>query len=98
MDARIRLDHSLIALESEHDVHVMLEVSVPEAGDTAAWAPLRLALMLDRSGSMGGPKLEIAKRCAGWLASRLRAEDQLALIDFDDEVRLLARLGPPQAA
>src|SRR5471032_1396691 len=98
MDANIRLDHNLIALETDQDVHVMLELSAPAAGDDAARQPLRLALVLDRSGSMSGPKLDVAKRCAAWLASRLRGADELALIDFDDEVRLLAPLASPQAA
>ena len=96
MDTNIRFDHNLISLETERDVHVMLELSAP-APAAQTRPPVRLALVLDRSGSMGGPKLEIAKRCARWLASRLRSGDQLALVDFDDEVRLLAPLGDPQA-
>jgi Ca-activated chloride channel family protein len=98
MDANIRLDHNLIALETEQDVHVMLELSTPLAAEDASRQPLRLALVLDRSGSMGGPKLENAKRCAAWLAGRLRGADELALVNFDDEVRLLAPLGSPEAA
>src|SRR4051812_50022006 len=98
MDTTIRLDHNVISLESEHDVHVMLELSVPAGPENAARPPLRLALVLDRSGSMSGPKLETAKRCAAWLASRLGSQDQLALIDFDDSVRLLTPLGAPKQA
>jgi Ca-activated chloride channel homolog len=98
MDANIRLDHNLISLETEHDVHVMLELSVPAGAENAARPPLRLALVLDRSGSMSGPKLEVAKRCATWLDARLGAEDELALVDFDDYVRLLAPLGSPAEA
>jgi Ca-activated chloride channel family protein len=94
MHASVRLDHTLLAVEGEHDVHAMLELSVPAPADTAARAPLVLALVLDRSGSMDGPKLAVAKRCAAWLASRLRPEDELALVDYDDEVRLLAPLAP----
>src|SRR5215210_3000349 len=94
MKASVRLDHTLIAVDGEHDVHAMLELVVPEADDGSGRAPLRLALVLDRSGSMHGPKLEVAKRCASWLVSRLKPTDELALVDYDDEVRLLAPLGP----
>lgn len=96
MQAQIRLDHQLLALEGEHDVHALLELSLPEAEHGSPRAPLRLALVLDRSGSMSGPKLEVAKRCAAWLVSRLRPTDELALISYDDEVRLLAPLAPLQ--
>ena len=73
----------------------MVELTVPEASDAAASRPpLRLALVLDRSGSMAGPKLAVAQRCAAWLTERLRPQDEFALISFDDEVRLDAPLAP----
>jgi Ca-activated chloride channel family protein len=97
MKASVRLDHNLIAVDGEHDVHAMLELVAPDPKSEKR-APLRLALVLDRSGSLGGDKLEFAKRCAAWLVSRLEPTDELALIDYDDEVRLLAPLGPVDQA
>ncbi len=87
----IRFDHQLLAVEGEHDVHVMLELHAPSA-EPSSRPPLNLALVLDRSGSMSGEKLTYAKRSAAWLLSRLQPTDRLALVDFDDEVRLLAPL------
>lgn len=92
MHASVRLEQSLLAVESEHTVHAMLELTAPEL-DADGRAPLRLALVLDRSGSMAGQKLATAVRCARWLAGRLRNDDEIALVDFDDEVRLLHPLG-----
>jgi len=47
---------------------------------------------------MAGDKLAVAQRCAAWLVSRLRPTDELALVSYDDEVRLLAPLAPVREA
>jgi Ca-activated chloride channel family protein len=88
LGAHLRLDHELLAVEREHTIHCLLELTAPSVAGTAR-PPLHLALVLDRSGSMGGPKLETAKACAGYLARRLAPTDQLAIVTYDDEVRLV---------
>ena len=98
MQASVRLDHTVIAVEREHDVHAMLEISVPAGPDEEKRPPLALALVVDRSGSMAGAKLAVAKRCARWLVERLRPQDELALVAYDDKVRLLSPLEPVQPA
>jgi Ca-activated chloride channel family protein len=50
--------------------------------------PVNLALVLDRSGSMAGQKLEDARRAAAELVSRLTPEDRLAFIDYGTDVRV----------
>ena len=51
--------------------------------------PYAIALVIDRSGSMSGPPLEEAKRCAAFVADRLRGDDQAALVAFDHRVLTL---------
>jgi len=97
MDGMVRFDHELLAVETEHDVHVMLELAVPEAPTDHARPPLRIGLALDRSGSMSGTKLETVKRCAHYLVERLDAEDAIALVSFDSDVQLVASLASPDA-
>ena len=99
MKATVKLEHNLIAVEGERDVHAMLEIAPPERADGKTRPPLSLALVVDRSGSMQGPKLAYAKRSAEWLIGRLHADDRIALVDYDDQVRLLAPIGhvDPQA-
>jgi Ca-activated chloride channel family protein len=51
--------------------------------------PLNLALVIDRSGSMGGQKLSYARKAARFLAGELTARDHLAIVAFDDEVKVV---------
>ena len=71
----------------------MLELVSP-AAPASDRPPLHLALVIDRSGSMAGPKLETTRECARFLVRRLDPTDQLALVTYDSEVDLLAPLGP----
>ncbi|MBI3186010.1 MAG: VWA domain-containing protein [Myxococcales bacterium] len=52
-------------------------------------APVSLALVLDRSGSMSGFKLQRAKQAARQLVSQLGDEDQLAIVQYGSDVRTL---------
>ena len=92
MKATIKLEHDLVAVQGDREINAMLEIAVPEPAADAARAPLALALVIDRSGSMRGDKLAYAKRSAEWLTGRLHSDDRLAIVDYDDEVRLLAPL------
>lgn len=77
-----------------HTLRVLLRVQAPEGKEAPAREPLHLALVLDRSGSMAGPPLEEAKRCARQMVERLEADDRAALVVYDDEVACIAPLGP----
>jgi len=66
-------------------LHVMVEVScgaVPERAEGQS----NLALVIDRSGSMGGGKLEAAKRSISELVQRLGQSDAVGVVAYDDEV------------
>lgn len=89
-----RFEHQLLAVETEHRVHCMLELTAPPAPAGRTRQPLHLALALDRSGSMAGRKLEVALECAAFLARRLASTDELALVAYDAEVTLVALLAP----
>src|SRR5436305_12835126 len=97
MHSSIKLDHTLVAVEDEHTVNVLLELTAPEVPADDARPPLKLALVLDRSGSMHGPKLEVTKACAAWLVRRLNANDEVGIVTYDDAVDLLAPLAPVDA-
>ena len=98
MDAGLKFDHELLSVEGDNDVHCMFELHVPTPADADERVPLRIALVLDRSGSMTGDKLDVAKQCAQFVAHRLQPTDLLSVVAFDGEVDLVAPLGAPSAA
>jgi Ca-activated chloride channel family protein len=70
----------------------------PVAADASAAAmprpPLRLALVVDRSGSMAGPPLTEALRCVDHIAGKLQSTDQLAVVLYDNAVQVPIPLRP----
>jgi Ca-activated chloride channel homolog len=57
-------------------------------------APLDVAFVLDRSGSMRGGKLEFAKEGVDLAVARLRDADRAALVVYDDQVDTVQALQP----
>ena len=97
MKASVRLEHQLVAVEDSRDINCMLELLAPPAPSQTERRPLAVALVIDRSGSMAGRKLEVTKACASFLVDRLAADGQLAIVTYDDQVQLravLAAVGP----
>ncbi|WP_426756280.1 vWA domain-containing protein [Myxococcus sp. Y35] len=70
---------------SEAFAWLELKARAPESGQRV---PVNLALVLDRSGSMGGQKLNDARRAAMELVQRLTPEDRLAFIDYGTDVKV----------
>ncbi len=56
--------------------------------------PKRLALVVDRSGSMSGQPLTEALRCVEYIASRMTPDDQLAVVLYDNRIQVLRHLAP----
>ena len=75
---------------------LLVQVQLPEAppGTLASRPPQALALVIDRSGSMAGPPLYEACRCAEFVIDRLRPQDPLALVQFDQRVDVLLPARP----
>lgn len=73
---------------------VQVEIKArPSTLDKKRTSPINLALVLDRSGSMAGAKLEKAKQAAAVAVDQLEADDFFSLVVYDDDVEVLV---PPQ--
>lgn len=89
MKTTVLLDHEPVA-DGGFLVRALLrlEGEAPPPGDRV---PLNLSLVLDRSGSMSGPPLAAARDAACMLVRRLRTEDTVSVVAYDDRVSIVAR-------
>ncbi|WP_221091237.1 vWA domain-containing protein [Deinococcus aquaedulcis] len=85
------------ALPAGQTTHLTLLIRVHPAPVPihAAWRPpLNLALVIDRSGSMGGHPLHMARQAAGAAVRQMGLNDQVSVVAFDDEVRVVVPSQP----
>lgn len=81
-------------LDGAHQATLQIAVSTNVDPATYERLPMRLVVVVDRSGSMAADnRLEKVKLGLNTLIDNLRAEDRLALIAFDDQVSLRAPFG-----
>lgn len=89
------LDRGVLPAGAEQTVVIKINLDVPPAPRETARPPVNLALVLDRSGSMAGDKLEKAKEAAIQALRRLDRRDLFSLVIYDHDVETLV---PPQSA
>ncbi len=77
--------------EGPFQVDLLVRVQAPDAPEahSAPRAPLHLAVVLDRSGSMSGGPLREACRCAAAILDRMGPQDHLALVAYDNRAKVL---------
>ena len=69
-----------------HSTLAMISLAAP-AHTPAARLPLEVVAVVDRSGSMGGPKMQTMKQTLRFLVEKgLQSGDSLSLVAFDDTV------------
>lgn len=73
--------------DGSHPVHLQITVEGRDV-EFAERAPLNLAIVVDRSGSMRGRKLEHARQAARHLISRLSDGDRVSVISYASDVRV----------
>jgi Ca-activated chloride channel family protein len=88
----VRPDRMLIRADgsSRRQRHLRVEVVAPRRPPRT---PLSLGLVLDRSGSMGGAKLELARQGAIHAIRSLRAHDRVSVVAYNEDVQVLVRSG-----
>ncbi len=86
-----RLSHPTVHVAGS-ELYAEYTVSLDEDLAAPTDQPISLALVMDRSGSMSGAKMEDAKRAAHELVDLLDERDELTFITFSDNVENTALL------
>jgi Ca-activated chloride channel family protein len=84
---------SLPVMNTQQLVYVLIE-AVPGAGMAQVQMPLNLSLVLDKSGSMQGKKIENLRQAAKLVVDRLGSQDVISIVAFSDRKYLIAESQP----
>ena len=89
---RVTPERDFVYRLGPREMIVQVEIEARKSDD-ARRAPMNLAIVLDRSGSMTGAKLEKARQAAAMAVDKLADDDIFSLVTYDTETDLLI---PPE--
>ena len=95
----ISAEKTALSSDAEHTLLTMLSLKAPPAPVEVQRPPIDLVAVIDRSGSMGGEKMNLMKQTLELLVKRggLNEGDRISLVSFDREVKLELPLTPMDA-
>jgi len=97
MTFTVRPDRSLVRADGKSTRYVLVSFTAPEAPRKAGRRSVNVALVLDRSGSMGGDKIRLAREAVKQGLQLLRSDDRFALVVYDNEIDLVVESVPASA-
>src|SRR5215213_6507542 len=97
LKVEVLTERARLAAGREQTVDVLVRITPPELGDDgSSRRRLNLSVVLDRSGSMQGAKMERAREAARYCVEQLLPADRLSVVIFDDVVEVLIPSNPPE--
>ena len=91
MEPSVRFDRTVLAVESDGIVHLLVELQAPEA-PASERPPLDVVLVIDKSGSMSGEPLDAVKSAVAHMLRIAGATDRIGVVAFDNSVELVLPL------
>lgn len=88
MDSGCLLNYDVLSVGEEHRVYLLARVKGGSAQGEKEPRPINLSLVIDRSGSMKGDKIEYVKEAAAGLVRRLGEKDTLSVVAYDDVIEI----------
>ncbi len=94
MTIHARSDRRFIRSAHRSERFVLVELEAPSSPRTAQRDPLNVAFVIDRSGSMSGSKLDLARQAVETAVERLLPTDRFAVVAYDDRVDVVVETTP----
>jgi Ca-activated chloride channel homolog len=85
----VRQDRRLIRPNSHSERFLLARIAAPRATSERGRKPVNLAIVLDRSGSMSGDKLRVAKAAVEEAIGRLQPDDRFSVVVYDDKIDIV---------
>ena len=82
------LSQSKLAADQKQTLHVRIGLKGLATPTSTTRPPMNIALVIDRSGSMGGPRIVAARNAAMMAIDRLSPRDIVSVISYDDKVEV----------
>jgi Ca-activated chloride channel family protein len=84
----LQTNYDKVVAQDGQEVIIKLDV-IADRVENGKRLPLNLAIVLDRSGSMSGAKIEQARQGAAAVIDQLNAEDTIAVVTYESDVEIL---------
>ena len=78
-----------ISRDSVTHLDLIVRIMTPEIKTNKSRPPLNLGLVIDRSGSMQGKKIEYAQKAACYAVTQLLSTDRISITVYDDQVEVI---------
>lgn len=97
MTLTLRTDRELIRANGRSNRYILARIEAPAApprAESERRRPVNVAFVIDRSGSMGGTKIQLARRAIVDAVGRLRPEDRFSIVAYDDQIEVVVESTP----
>ena len=91
-DSGQQLSHT----QSEQILYLLTEIRSPNEEQEKELLPLNIALVIDRSTSMQGERIDKVKSAAGMIVENLASRDSIAIISFSDRAEVVVPATKPK--
>ena len=89
MSLELRADRKLIRAEAHSRRYVVARIEAPVAPGQSGRLPVNIAFVLDRSGSMHGEKIRLAREAVLTAIRSLHDVDRFSVVIYDNEIDVL---------